>query len=106
VGGAIRGDNDVSAAQSHARGISGVDGVNAACASRDDDIDTRVKQESAGGAAGAVVGIDVDAARWIRLIGVAGDGGWIGVAVCVAVKTGGRDRPMRQRSLRTFRGYA
>src|SRR5262245_66332782 len=46
---AIRIDSDVSAAQTDARGISGVDGVNAACAGGDDDIDTRLKLAADGG---------------------------------------------------------
>src|SRR5262249_37481476 len=70
---AIRSNIDVSTSKAHARGVSGVDGVNAACAGRDDDIDTLQKLEVDEGVAES--GIDVDAARWIRLIGVAGDGG-------------------------------
>src|SRR5262249_43470976 len=38
-----RGDTDVSAARSHARAVSGVDSVKAACAGGDPDVDTRLQ---------------------------------------------------------------
>src|SRR4029077_9580124 len=54
---AIRNYCDGSAGRSRARGVSGVDGVNAGCASGDEDIDTRLKRQVDGGAAEPVVGI-------------------------------------------------
>src|SRR5271165_2601908 len=58
---------DGSAGRSRARGVSGVDGVNATWARGDDDIDTRLKCEVDGG----VIGADVDPGT----VGVAPRGG-------------------------------
>src|SRR5262245_60538848 len=88
-------DSDVSAARTHARAISRVDCVNAACAGGDVDLDTRLKRE-----------IDARAKAVNKVGRIYVDAGRIGVAERVADSIAGRTRAtqLRQRRFRYAQG--
>src|SRR5262245_60660805 len=84
-------DSDVSATRTHARAISGVDCVNAACAGGDVDLDTRLKRE-----------IDARAKAVNKVGRIYVDAGRIGVAERRTDSVAGRTRAthLRQRRFR------